>query len=59
VGSLTWTCRACALGDGKAKLIIPGNPLLLRIGTPKIRLGDFVARGIDKRGRLQACNPVA
>jgi type II secretion system protein N len=56
VGSLTWTCRACALGDGKAKLIIPGNPLLAEgLGLPKIRLGDFVGRvAIDKGvGRLQ------
>jgi type II secretion system protein N len=56
VGSLTWTCSACALGDGKAKLIIPGNPLLAEgLGLPKIRLGDFVGRvAIDKGvGRLQ------
>jgi type II secretion system protein N len=56
VGSLTWTCHACAVGDGKAKLIIPGNPLLAEgLGLPKIRLGDFVGRvAIDKGvGRLQ------
>ena len=27
-GSLSWTCTACVLGDGKAKLTIAGNPLL-------------------------------
>jgi type II secretion system protein N len=56
VGSLTWTCSACAVGDGKAKLIIPGNPLLAEgLGLPKIRLGNFVGRvSIDKGvGRLQ------
>jgi type II secretion system protein N len=56
VGSLTWTCSACALGDGKAKLIIRDNPLLAEgLGLPKIRLGDFVGRvAIDKGvGRLQ------
>jgi type II secretion system protein N len=56
VGSLTWTCSACAMGDGKAKLVIPGNPLLAEgLGLPKIRLGDFVGRvSIDKGvGRLQ------
>ena len=56
VGSLTWTCSACAVGDGKAKLIIPNNPLLAEgLGLPKIRLGDFVGRvAIDKGvGRLQ------
>ena len=56
VGLLTWTCSACAVGDGKAKLIIPGNPLLNEgLGLPKIRLGNFVGRmSIDKGvGRLQ------
>jgi type II secretion system protein N len=56
VGSLTWTCSACTVGDGKAKLIIPGNPLLNEgLGLPKIRLGNFVGRvSIDKGvGRLQ------
>jgi hypothetical protein len=56
VGSLTWTCHACAVGDGKAKLIIASNPLLAEgLGLPKIRLGDFVGRvSIDKGvGRLQ------
>ena len=56
VGALTWTCSACALGDGKAKLIIRDNPLLAEgLGLPKIRLGDFVGRvAIDKGvGRLQ------
>lgn len=55
-GSLTWTCSDCALGDGKAKLIVPGNAMLAEgLGLPKIRLGDFVGSVvIDKGvGRLQ------
>jgi len=55
-GTLNWTCSDCILGDGKAKLIIPGNALLAEgLGLPKIRLGDFVGSVvIDKGvGRLQ------
>jgi type II secretion system protein N len=55
-GSLTWTCSDCALGDGKAKLIIPGNALLAEgLGLPKIRLGDFVGTVVIEKGvgRLQ------
>lgn len=54
-GSLAWTCVACAVGDGKAKLIIASNPLLAEgLGLPKIRLGDFSGKvAIDKGvGRL-------
>jgi len=55
-GSLGWECSACALGDGKAKLVIASNPLLAEgLGLPKIRLGDFSGKVvIDKGvGRLQ------
>jgi type II secretion system protein N len=55
-GTLSWACTSCALGDGKAKLIIPGNPLLAEgLGLPKIRLGDFAGKiVVDKGvGRLQ------
>jgi type II secretion system protein N len=55
-GALSWTCTSCALGDGKAKLIIAGNALLAEgLGLPKIRLGDFAGKVvIDKGvGRLQ------
>jgi type II secretion system protein N len=55
-GSLGWECTACALGDGKAKLVIASNPLLAEgLGLPKIRLGDFSGKVvIDKGvGRLQ------
>jgi type II secretion system protein N len=55
-GLLTWSCSGCALGDGKAKLVIASNPLLAEgLGLPKIRLGDFAGKlVIDKGvGRLQ------
>jgi type II secretion system protein N len=55
-GSLQWECKACALGDGKAKLIVASNPLLAEgLGLPRIRLGDFTGKvAIDKGvGRLQ------
>lgn len=55
-GSLGWECKACAIGDGKAKLVIASNPLLAEgLGLPKIRLGDFGGKvAIDKGvGHLQ------
>jgi type II secretion system protein N len=55
-GILEWSCKACAIGDGKAKLVIASNPLLAEgLGLPKIRLGDFTGRiAFDKGiGRLQ------
>jgi type II secretion system protein N len=55
-GGLEWECTGCAIGDGKAKLVIASNPLLAEgLGLPKIRLGDFKGKVvIDKGiGRLQ------
>jgi len=55
-GELQWDCTACAIGDGKAKLVVAGNPMLAEgLGLPKIRLGDFGGKvAIDKGiGRLQ------
>jgi type II secretion system protein N len=55
-GSLAWECSGCAIGDGKAKLVVAGNPMLAEgLGLPKIRLGDFTGKvAIDKGvGRLQ------
>lgn len=55
-GTLSWTCSACAIGDGKAKLVVASNPLLAEgLGLPKIRLGDVGGKvAIDKGvGRLQ------
>jgi type II secretion system protein N len=56
-GSLSWECTGCAIGDGKAKLVIASNPMLAEgLGLPKIRLGDFTGKvAIDKGvGRLQS-----
>ncbi len=55
-GLLSWSCQACFIGDGKAKLIVRNNPLLADgLGLPRIRLGDFQGKVvIDKGvGRLQ------
>jgi len=55
-GVLSWSCSACVLGDGKAKLTIANNPMLADgLGLPKIHLGDFDGKiAIDKGvGRLQ------
>jgi len=41
-GELSLECDGCAVGDGKAKLKVPGNPLLaMGITLPRIRLGQF------------------
>jgi len=55
-GTLSWTCNACVVGDGKAKLVVASNPMLAEgLGLPKIRLGDFAGKiAFDKgTGRLQ------
>jgi len=50
-GQLSWACSGCALGDGKAKLMIAGNPLLAEgLGLPKIRLGDFDGKVVIDKG---------
>jgi type II secretion system protein N len=56
-GSARWLCSGCAIGDGKAKLKITGDPLLGEgLTLPRIRLGDFAGTiEIEKgAGRLQA-----
>jgi type II secretion system protein N len=50
-GGLDWSCASCALGDGKAKLTIPSQPLLAEgLGLPKIRLGDFTGKVVIDKG---------
>jgi type II secretion system protein N len=50
-GRLTFTCTGCMLGDGKAKLIVKGSPLLAEgLGLPKIRLGDFNGKVMFDKG---------
>ncbi|MBN2576729.1 MAG: type II secretion system protein GspN [Deltaproteobacteria bacterium] len=55
-GTLDWSCDACVLGDGKAKLVIASHPLLAEgLGLPRMRLGDNSGKiVVDKGvGRLQ------
>jgi type II secretion system protein N len=62
-GAVSWKCAACALGDGKEKLKVAGNPLLAEgISLPRIRLGDFRGRitfekGLGKLQAVQAKSP--
>lgn len=50
-GRLTFSCAGCVLGDGKAKLIVKGSPLLAEgLGLPKIRLGDFSGKVVFNKG---------
>jgi type II secretion system protein N len=56
-GSLSWTCRSCAIGDGKSKLKIAGNPMLSEgLSLPQVRLGDFAGKVNFEKGvgKLQA-----
>jgi type II secretion system protein N len=56
-GTVSWQCAGCAIGDGREKLQIPGNPMMAEgITVPRIRLGDLTgAIAFDKgAGRLQA-----
>lgn len=44
-GAIAWKCAECAIGDGKEKLKIAGNPLLAEgLTLPRVRLGDFEGR---------------
>jgi type II secretion system protein N len=55
-GPVRWTCAACVIGDGKAKLKIAGNPMLAEgLSLPRLKLGDFTGRiNFDKGvGKLQ------
>jgi type II secretion system protein N len=62
-GFLRWECSSCAVGDGKAKLIIPGNALLAEgLSLPKVRLGEFSGRvdfekGLGRLKNVQAKSP--
>lgn len=62
-GFLRWECSSCAVGDGKAKLIIPGNALLAEgLSLPKVRLGEFSGRvdfekGVGKLKNVQSKSP--
>jgi type II secretion system protein N len=60
-GSVSWTCGACAIGDGKSKLKIPGI-LQEGLSLPRLKLGDFTGRvvidkGVGKLQGVQARSP--
>jgi type II secretion system protein N len=50
-GSVGWTCASCAVGDGKSKLIIKGNPLLAEgLSVPRLVLGDLGGQVVFEKG---------
>lgn len=50
-GTLGWTCAGCAIGDGKAKLKVAGNPMLSEgLSVPQIQLGDFSGKLAIEKG---------
>jgi type II secretion system protein N len=62
-GSIRWTCAACVIGDGKAKLKVASNPMLAEgLSLPRLKLGDFTGRiafenGLGKLQAVQARSP--
>ncbi|MDX2021518.1 MAG: type II secretion system protein GspN [Deltaproteobacteria bacterium] len=50
-GRFEITCNDCSLGDGKAKLRVPSNPLLAEGMTmPKLRVGDLEGTIVFEKG---------
>ena len=62
-GSGEVSCAGCAVGDGKAKLKVPGNPMLaMGIKMPRIRLGQLggrvsVQKGVASLDNVSARSP--
>jgi len=62
-GSISIECEGCSVGDGKAKLKIPGNALTAQgITMPRIRLGQFggeikVEKGVASLENVSAKSP--
>ena len=62
-GTLEIECEECTIGDGKALLKVPGNPLLaIGITLPKLRLGRFggqikVTKGVATFENFSAHSP--
>jgi type II secretion system protein N len=62
-GAVNIECDGCSVGDGKAKLKIPGNPLLaMGITLPRIRLGRFggqvkIEKGVATFENVSAKSP--
>jgi type II secretion system protein N len=60
-GNLTWSCAACAIGDGKSKLKVAGV-LEEGLDLPRLRLGELAGRvvfekGVGKLQGVQARSP--
>lgn len=62
-GKVDISCKGCAVGDGKKKLKIPGNPLLASgITVPMVRLGQLsgqitVDKGVATLQKMSAKSP--
>jgi type II secretion system protein N len=62
-GAIELSCDSCSIGDGKAKLKVPGNAMLaMGIKMPRIRLGELSGRvtieeGVAKIDELSARSP--
>lgn len=56
-------CEGCSVGDGKAKLKVPGNPLLaMGVTLPQLRLGRFggkikIEKGVATLENVSAQSP--
>lgn len=47
------TLDDCVLGDGKAKLVVPGDPFLSQgLTFPKVQLGKIIGKVVVDKGRL-------
>ena len=52
VGALEIACEGCVLGDGKAKLAIPGDAMMAQgITFPRLRLGTVKGAATVEKGR--------
>ncbi len=62
-GLVELECDACSVGDGKAKLKVPGNPLLaMGVTLPQLRLGRFggkikIEKGVATLENVSAQSP--
>lgn len=53
-GTIELTLGAAAAGDGKAKLVVAGDPFLSAgLTVPKLRLGNVVIKGVVEKGKLR------
>jgi len=53
-GSLNLTIEDAAIGDGKAKLTVPGDPFLSQgVTFPRIRLGRIAGQAVMEKGKAK------